>query len=33
MPQVTISALAQRDLQRLQDFLKTKKSAGSQKRR
>ncbi|MYM05622.1 type II toxin-antitoxin system RelE/ParE family toxin, partial [Klebsiella pneumoniae] len=24
MPQVTISALAQRDLQRLQDFLKTK---------
>ncbi|MCI8150761.1 type II toxin-antitoxin system RelE/ParE family toxin [Klebsiella pneumoniae] len=31
MPQVTISALAQRDLQRLQDFLKTKNRLAARK--
>jgi len=31
MPQVTVSALAQRDLQRLQDFLKTKNRLAARK--
>ncbi|MBK2858318.1 type II toxin-antitoxin system RelE/ParE family toxin, partial [Escherichia coli] len=31
MPQVTMSALAQRDLQRLQDFLKTKNRLAARK--